>query len=109
MTYEINAICLPMPVAIHQNGNFLFSGFQKRKCDISLKHFGERNVKGKKIKIYETHNTADCKMKFESSNKEGNESYFDTCACTHFVKEIPRMLTKVNTGTVRGSKFLGLG
>ena len=65
--------------------------FEERHCSKCQMQFGEKTVQGKKIKIYETHHTHDCRMKTDdssSSNKE-DSAYFDTCASAHFVNKMP--------------------
>ena len=77
--------------------------FIKRTCNHCKEKFGKKSVIGKKIKIYETHNTLDCRIKNNENNKEESEIYFDTCSSTHFVKKVPNTINQSKSGYVRGS------
>jgi len=71
--------------------------FEKRLCTICEKKYGDRKVKGRQIKICETHNTEDHVEPKEANKSSENYILLDSCASTHLV---PIRLDTNTTGLV---------
>ena len=99
------------------------TNFEERNCSICKEQYGDKNVKDRKIKIYQTHDTKDHQSRKKAYEKGENKSgsqysrvLLDSCASTHFVKEIPLILNTKSQGIVKGSvsgsaeaKIIGTG
>lgn len=81
------------------------SRYEKRHCTICEETIGDKMCAKGKSKVKETHNTED---HIDMGENKPRQQYtapvlLDTCASTHLVKDIPKILDTSERGIVKGS------